>query len=175
MGFSLESYFEKLELIGFFSAYPLIYALVHVVSGYQTNELIKKRLTAALPYAYALVGLLYLGYQLKNLYPDYSFSNITSSIYYPFLKIWAIISLIFWIPFFSRKPVFSLIHSLLFMYLLCRDILSNAFSSNSDRNIIRNDMKVYTDSLLLNAGAFLVILLLTYFIIRIRKRKSFTN
>jgi hypothetical protein len=173
---SLELYFEKLELIAFFSGFPLVYVLVFFIAGYQKNNpAVKARLVSLLPYAYALAGLLYLGNLLRSWYPDYSLSHINSTIYQPFLKIWAILSLIFWIPFFSRRPVYSLLHSFIFLYILCKDILGQAFSSDHDPHIIRNEMKVYTDSLLLNSGTFVTVLLFFFIVTWVKKRKNFTS
>src|SRR5689334_20796499 len=153
MGYSLESYFERLELIGFFAAYPLVYALVNVIAGNKEKGTFQYSLRSLLPFAYALTGLLYLGFLARNLYPDYSLSHIRSSVYHPYLKVWALLSVLFWIPFLSKRPILSLLHSFVFMYLLVRDIFNYAFSGNRDVNIIRNDMKLYADSFLLNCGA----------------------
>jgi len=162
MGYTLESYFERLELIGFFAAYPLVYALINVIAGNKEKGAIQYRLRSLLPFGYALTGLLYLGFLARNLYPDYSLSHIRSSFYHPYLKIWALSSILFSIPFLFKRPVISLLHSLVFMYLLVKDIFNYSVSSNSDVNIIRNDMKLYADSFLLNCGAFIVVFLIFY-------------
>jgi hypothetical protein len=164
------SYLERLELLAFFSAYPLVCAIVYAVTGNSKREVLKK-LPSMLPYAYVLVGLLYLGLQLKNLYPDYSFENIRSSVQQPFFKIWAILSILFWIPALAKKPVLSLIHSLVFFFFLVRDLYFQLTAVSADKNIVKNDMKIYTDSLLLNSGAF-VVLVIFYLIIRFKLRKK---
>ena len=97
MGDDFFSYLQQLELMAFFSAYPLFYAIVNVIFGNSKKEIFV-RLPSLLPYGYALVGVLYLGLQLKNIYPDYSFENISSSVQQPLLTIWALLSLLFWIP-----------------------------------------------------------------------------
>ena len=156
MGDNFFSYLQQLELMAFFSGYPLLYAIINVFAGNSNREVLKK-LPSILPYAYALVGSLFLGLQLKNLYPDYSFENIRLSVQQPILQIWALLSLLFWIPALAKKPVFSLLHSFVFFFFLLRDLLSHLFESATDKNILRNDMKVYTDSLLLNLGALIVL------------------
>jgi hypothetical protein len=168
----LESYFERLELLAFFSGFPLVYLLVSLLTGRQNegSSWLKGKMKL-LPYAYALVGILYVGYVLKELYPDYSWEHIRSSTHHSYLKIWAASSILFWIPFFSKRTHFSLMHSLVFMYLLLKDIFSYIFVSNVDRYSLKNDMNVYTDSLLLNTGAFLLILI-TVFIIHYFKRST---
>lgn len=168
---SFFAYLQRLELMAFFSAYPLIYAVIYVFAGSSKKELPKK-LPPLLPYAYALVGTLYLGLQLKNLYPDYSFENIRHSVQQPFYIIWALLSLFFWIPLFCKKPVISLVHSLVFFFFLVRDLFSQLSSSSADKNIVRNDMKIYTDSLLLNLGALILVTLISLMITRLKKQKQ---
>ena len=169
---SFFAYLQQLELMAFFSAYPLLYAIINVIAGNSKREVLKK-IPYLLPYAYGLVGILYLGLQLKNLYPDYSFENINLSVQQPVLKIWALLSLLFWIPALAKKPVLSLIHSLVIFFFLLKDLFSYFFMSSTDKNILRNDMKVYTDSLLLNLGAFALIVLLSFLYTRYNNRIKF--
>ncbi len=163
------AYLQLLELMAFFSAYPLLYAIINVIAGNSKKEVLKK-LPSFQPYAYALVGSLYLGLQLKNLYPDYSIENISASVQQPFLTIWALLCLLFWIPALAKKPVISLLHSFVFFFFLLRDLFSQLFGSTTDKNILRNEMKVYTDSLLLNLGAFSIIVILSLLFTRYKKR-----
>ncbi len=160
----LVVYIERLQLMAFFSGYPLIYALVNVLAterSRQPNAFVN-RLVMLLPFAYALTGVLFLGFAVKNLYPDYSVENISEQ--FTYIKIWAIFSVLFWIPAFSKKPVFSLLHSLIFFFILLRDLFMY-MTSYIGMDMIKNDMRVYTDSLLLNTGTLTVIVIL-YFIIR---------
>jgi hypothetical protein len=166
---SFFAYLQQLEMMAFFSAYPLVYALINVLTGNSKKEIFG-RLPSLLPYAYALVGVLYLGLQLKNLYPDYSTENIRSSIQLPLLTIWALLSLLFWIPALAKKTLISLLHSFVFFFILLREIFSPLFSSHTDKNILKNEMKVYTDSLLLNLGAFIFVAGLFFLINRLKKR-----
>jgi hypothetical protein len=153
-------YLERLELMSFFSAYPLVYAIIHVIGSSSNKDLLKK-FPLLLPYAYAFVGVLYIGLQFKNLYPDYSLQNIMLSVQQPFLKIWAILSLVFFLPPLAKKPVFSLLHSLVFFFLLLKDLIVQS-SAGGDRLIIKNDMKIYTDSLLLNLGSIIIVILASF-------------
>lgn len=164
---SFFAYLERLQFLAFFSAYPLVYALVQVFST-SIKWKPAKRLPSLLPYAYALTGLLYLGLQLKNLYPDYSFENIRSTFQQSVLTIWALLAILFFIPAFAKKPVISLLHSFVFFFFLLKDLFSQLFSG-ADKSILRNDMKVYTDSMLVNLGAFTFIVLLSFLLIRNKK------
>ena len=72
---------ERLELMAFFSGYPLLYAVILFIGGnQQVKNNVQSRIVSLLPFAYALVGTLYMGLQLNNLYPDYSIENIKLTI-----------------------------------------------------------------------------------------------
>lgn len=168
MDSSFFVYLERLELISFFAAYPLIFTLVQVIS----NGLKKNRLTQvfeSLPYAYALVGTLYIGLQIRDLYPDFSLENIRLSVQLPLLKIWAILSLFFWLPVLARKPYISLLHSLVFFFLLAKDLFVQQTGSAPDKYIIKNDMNLFTDSLLINAGSLIFVFLISLFYSRVKR------
>jgi hypothetical protein len=166
---SFFAYLQQLEMMAFFSAYPLLYAIINVIDGSSKREALKK-ISSLLPYAYALVGTLYLGFQLKNFYPDYSVEHIKAETQQPLLHIWALLSILFFIPALAKKSMISLFHSFLFFSFLLRDMFSQLFGSATDKNILKNEMKVYTDSLLLNLGAFIFIVLLFFLFKRPKKR-----
>ncbi|MGZ8557034.1 MAG: hypothetical protein ACXWWC_01805 [Chitinophagaceae bacterium] len=165
------AYLHRLELMAFFSGYPLIYAIVFFIAGNRPlKNKLKGRLFFLLPLSYALVGTLYLGLQLKNLYPDYSFRNIALTMEDPILIIWGLLSLLFWIPVFHRKPFLSLLHSLVFFFFLIKDLFQRTFYQ-VDKTIVRNDMNIYTNSLLINMAAFAFIVLLSLLFTRAGKVK----
>ncbi|MCZ2458418.1 MAG: hypothetical protein LC128_02235 [Chitinophagales bacterium] len=99
-------YIDRLVLLAFFSGYPLAYAIVSVL--FNDKKIKQLRFPAVvrsfLPYSYALCGTLYLGLVLKDLYPSYSIETFVNFFDHSFLKIWALFSLLFWIPLFSKKP-----------------------------------------------------------------------
>lgn len=164
MGDNFFSYLQQLELMAFFSGYPLLYAIVLSIAGKkQSRNNFKSKIVWLLPFSYALVGILYLGLQLKNLYPDYSAENIKIALEHPFLKIWGLLSLLFWIPALSKKTVFSLLHSFVFFFLLLKDFFVQSSFNEGNTHIIKNDMKVYTDSLMINISSLLVVSI-TYFL-----------
>jgi len=165
------AYLQRLELMAFFSGYPLLYAVtLFIAENQQLKNNFKSRIVSLLPFAYALVGTLYLGLQLKNLYPDYSIENIKLTMQQPYLKIWGLLAILFWIPAIAKKPILSLLHSLVFFFFLVRDLFLQLSASSADKNIVRNDMKIYTDSLLLNLGAFALIVLLSFLFTHYKKR-----
>jgi hypothetical protein len=171
---SFFAYLQQLELMAFFSAYPLVYAIVNVLTGNSKKEIFL-RLSYFLPYAYALVGTLYLGLQLKNLYPDYSIENMKLTLQQPFLTIWGLLSILFWVPAFARRPIFSLFHSFVFFFFLLRDLVKQLFTTAADKNILKNDMKLYTDSLLLNLGTLVLITLIFLLIARFKRQRGSTH
>jgi hypothetical protein len=160
---SFFSYLQQLELMAFFSGYPLIYAAVLVYAGNQRekNEF-KTRAASLLPFAYAFVGTLFLGFQLRKLYPNYSVEHIKLTIQQPLLIIWGLFSILFWIPALAKKKVLSLIHSLVFFFFLVKDLFIQLFNPSANNDMIRNDMKIYTNSLLLNLGAIILMILLSF-------------
>ena len=160
---SLFAYLQQLEMMAFFSGYPLIFAIVIVAAGQklQKNSL-GTRAIAVLPFAYALVGTLFLGFQLKKLYPDYSFEHIGATLQTPWLVIWGLLSLLFWIPAIGKRKILCLIHSLVFFFFLVKDLFIQFSASSVNSDMIRNDRNIYTTSLLLNLGAFLVLFAVSF-------------
>jgi len=168
---SFFAYLQQLELIAFFSGYPLIYALVVVFAGNQDEKnKFKTRITSLLPFAYALVGTLFLGFQLKKLYPDYSFEHLKLTMQQPWLIIWGLLSLLFWIPAIAKKRVLSLIHSFVFFFFLAKDLFVKLFFPSMNNGVLRNDMHLYTSSLLLNLGAFAFIVFIHFLLTRYKNR-----
>lgn len=153
--------------MGFFVAYPLVYLLINSILAGSQNEKLKK-IPLLLPYAYALVGVLFLGFQFKKLYPDYSYEHIQSFTNLPFLLIWGLLSLLFWIPAISKKPNLSLLHSLVFLFFLLKDLYLITFKS-LDKTVVQNDMHVFTDSLILNLVVFIIILFTSLIYTRIKR------
>jgi len=168
------AYLDRLEILTFFSGYPLVYAIILVMAGnHPSKPGIRNKLPSLLPYAYAVVGILYLGLQLKNLYPDYSVENIRRSFQQPYLKAWGLLAILFWIPAISRKKIISLLHSLVFFFLLIKDLFYQQFQAPSfDNNIVKNNMKIYTVSLILNLAALVVIAVLFSLVVYYKKRRD---
>jgi hypothetical protein len=168
---SFFKYIQLLEIFAFFSGFPIVYAFIIFLKG-KSKPTIITTLFNLLPFAYAIVGVLYTGLQLRKLYPDYTLTHITEEIQNPFLAIWGLLSLLFWIPVLSKKPVFSLFHSLVFFFILVKNFYLQLISPLPDNDFIKNFMRVYSDSIILNVGV-LISLLLIYYINRfIRKKKS---
>ena len=173
MNDSFFSYLHRLELIAFFSGYPLVYAIVLFIAGNKASRNnLKRKIVSLLPFAYGLVGILYFGFQLKTLYPDYSIEHMKESMYYPYLVLWGISAAFFLIPVIAKKPVLSILHSSVFFLLLLKDIFFQSTGSGTDKNIIRNDMKLYTNSLLLNTGAIIAVTLIYFLLSRLKSYKK---
>ena len=157
-------YISRLELMAFFSGYPLLYTVILFFAGNKKPaDNFKARIVSILPFAYALVGTLYLGLQLKNLYLNYSPENLRQLMHQPYLMLWGLLSILFWLPALSKRKVLSLIHSLVFFFFLIKDLIVQLTANVADRDMVRNDMRIYTISFLLNLGAFtLMVLCLLY-------------
>lgn len=161
---------EQLEMLVFFSGYPLVYYIVRFFTRHASLKNISAAAAVSiLPFAYALIGTIYLSLQLKNLYPVYTIENIRHRIQQPYLMIWALLSLLFWIPVISKRPILSVLHSLVFFFIIIKDLYFQLTGLTSDRNILRNDMKLYTVSIFLSLAAF-TLLFLPYYIQSQRKK-----
>ncbi len=174
MGNSFLAYIQRLELLAFFSAYPLLYAVVVLLidSLKKLKNTFIEKLDSPLPFAYALVGTLYVGLQIKNLYLLHTAGYMRQLMFHPFLTIWGLLSLLFWIPALSKKKVISLLHSLIFFFLLLKDIFYQSFGSSADREMLNNDVRIFTVSLLMNIGAFIIMTILFFIFFPYKKDLS---
>jgi len=174
MGNDLMAYIQKLELFGFFSGYCLIYTIISTLKNVNNGNghTLFQRLVILLPYAYALTATLYLGMIIKNISLNYSSPNLNEQFHLSFLQILALLAVLFWVPFFSKKKVLSLLHSLVFFFLMLKDIFIQ-LNLPQGTELIQTDMKVFTDSLLLNLIT-LIFVALTYFFVNyfLRSKKS---
>ncbi len=146
------AYLQQLELFVFFSGYPLICLLINslgTVSFIPSNHI--TRLKLLLPYTYALAGVLFLGFELKNLYPDLSIEKIAERMQHPFLVIWALLSMVFWIPFFRKRLLVSFLHSLIVFTVFVNELIHAKQAMMEDNSRFLNSMRVYTISILLYA------------------------
>jgi len=154
----LISLAEHLEMFAFFAGYPVVFYIVYFFARKTLQRpAFKNRAIYIFPLTYALIGTLYWGLQLRNWYPDYQIKNIVGSTHYIYSKIWALLSIIFWLPFFFKRPFLSVFHSLFFFFSLLYDIFSQLVFHDQDIYTLRNEMKVYTASLLLNLSALMII------------------
>lgn len=164
---------ERLELISFFAAYPLLYLFINFLGdSFKSQSRIINRLKLLLPYAYALTGLAFIAYQLYNLYPNLSFQQIKDSTQLPVLKIWAFISILFFVPLFAKKTALSLLHSFVFFFLLLQDLYYQLSGKNEMLYTIKNDMKVYTDSFLLQTSSLIILFIILSIIKKVRSKKQ---
>jgi hypothetical protein len=161
---------QQLELMAFFSGYPLIYSIIRSAAGNRPSEgNLRSRLLLLMPVAYAFLGTLYLGLQFKELYPDYSAGHIGHVMGQNYLKIWGILAILFWIPALRRRPALSLYHSLIFILLLAADLYRQFSGGPAQKDGVRNDMSMYTISLLLNLGVYALVILFSLLGTRYRK------
>jgi hypothetical protein len=166
----LFDYLFFMELMLFFSGYPLIYLLVRsFASQKKMISAFRYNVSGLLPFAYAALGLLYLGLKLRNMYPDLDVPHLQAEFSGTWLQFWGLSAILFFIPALSRKPVFSLLHSLVFFFFIARDIVERLIS-DTDRNIVQNDMNIYAYSLLINSALIIVIVMGYLFMQRVRRK-----
>ena len=174
MGDSFKTYIEWVELESFFSGYLLVYAIIYLVaSNLRPPNFVKNKVLPNLPLAYALVGTLYWGLQLKNEYPDYRLNYLVTDIQFSYLKIWGFLSIFFWIPVLHKKAIFSILHNLVFFLLLMSNFFVQLFVPSAGTGVTANNIKIYTASILLNMAALIFITLISLLISRfLRQKKS---
>ena len=169
---SFFAYLQQLEILVFFSGYPLLYLLLQSFASIPSvKENLKKRVLFVLPYGYAFAGLLFLGFELKNASTDFTVENIFLRIQTPFLFYWGLLSLIFWVPFFSRNTLFSFLHSLVFVFFVLKNLFWQGSSNLTDHSVAKNNMKVYMISLLLHFVILIGACLFSFLV----KAKPFTQ
>jgi hypothetical protein len=150
-------------MLAFFSGYPLVYYLLRFFSRKLPSKNIQGSFSVPmLPWTYALIGTFYLTLQLSNLYPDFTLDHIRQRIQQPLLLIWGLLSMLFWIPVFSKKYMWTVLHSLVFFFLIVKDLFFYVTGILMDRDIIKNDMRIYTISILLNLVTYTLIFLITW-------------
>jgi hypothetical protein len=168
VGESFAMYIEQLELLTFFSGYPLVYSITLFLSkklAGRSNGFAAGLKKSRAP-AYALTATIFLGLVLKEYYGDSVNKVFAHSPVILFLKIWGILAVLFWIPALGKKPVYTLIHSLPFFFLFGRDLLTD-MPTGSGNDFVRNDMKIYTISFLLNVITLVILILVNYVRIKI--------
>ncbi|OIR05095.1 hypothetical protein GALL_129110 [mine drainage metagenome] len=165
----LFEYIGKLELIAFFSAFPLVYYIVFYIASdipWIHSPHIKK-LPVYLPRAYALTVTLYCAMKINEYLPvhisTFSF-DLTSPYFY--LKGWAFAGLLFWLPGIRTKSKWALVHSIPFILLIVYDFF-NYYHHTIETEVLHNEMRLYFVSVLINLVTLLMVAL--YFGIR-RKR-----
>ena len=169
------AYFEWVELESFFSGYLLVYAIFYLLaSNRPATNFVKSKLLQKLPLAYALVGTFYWGLQLKNLYPDYHGNLLISDLHLHYLRVWGLLSIFFWLPPLHKRAVFSQLHSLIFFFLLMKDIYLNHFTTSGGSNDARNNIKIFSVSILLNLAAVFLVVLIGILMAHLKSRKKST-
>ena len=161
----LFSYFEKLELIAFFSAFPMFYVLVHFVS----NDLnIKKRWVAnmpkTMPLTYAIITLLYLGMKIHQMFEVHSL-NLDWGNMLAYFKIWVVLGLLFFLPYFREKKSWSLLHSLPFTIIILVDF-ARFYNHQVSQDYIHNEMRLYFTSFMIAMSVFVFSSLVKTFVLK---------
>jgi len=160
----MENYLQLLEILAFFSGYPMLYILVKYLHQFKGLQRLTQHALAVLSYAYGVVGLLFLGLQLKTI----SLNADLSQFQHPYLVIWGILSSVFVFPQFSKKSNFSFLHSLVFFVILISKIIFQDYSQEEKSQVISNYMTIYSISLGLN---LLLLLLAITFSLIVKKIK----
>ncbi|MHB1279574.1 MAG: hypothetical protein ACYC1Q_14400 [Bacteroidia bacterium] len=167
---NIFAYFELLEVLAFFAGYAILYAFVHVLAdiGNKTFKAWMSSVLPLLPLSYVLTGLLFLGYLIKGVVLVNDQVDGPIQIQIPLLHYVGLLSLLFWIPVFRKRPWLSLLHSLFFFSNICIDLVKY-MRNKVGVEILQNDMKVLLDSLLISFFCLLCLVLLSYARTRVGK------
>jgi hypothetical protein len=115
------------------------------------------KIKEALPLAYALVGTLFTSFVVKETFIDHTGVPSTETLVFS-LRIWGMLAMLFWIRRIADRPVLSLLHSLVIFSLLIMDLIRGS-GSQSGRDLIANDMRVYTFSIAFNLICLAMVLI----------------
>ncbi len=165
---SFVSLLQLLEILAFFSGYPMIYLLVKYLDQYPGMQRFSQKAISVLPLVYGILGLLFVGLELKNLLIDFNLARFE----HPYLISWGISSLLFLFPFFSKRPYWSFWHSLVFLLILVEKIIFGDFAPEGKAQQIKNYMTIYSISLALNLVLLLLTLAVSQFWRKIKGTKS---
>jgi len=150
MGEGFIAYIERIELIGFFSGYPVVWLLLNrMLKRRFSLHALSMRIRSALPAVYPVLATLYTAMLIKSLYPYYTVQNLLNIFSITPLRIWAITALIFWLPYLQKRISILLLHSAVFFGLLCYDVWAN-IRNHSNLEMLQNDIRIFGISILLS-------------------------
>jgi hypothetical protein len=169
-------YLARLEIMVFFAGYSVIYAFINFLASEfrKKPKAIFSLLKELLPYGYAVSATLFFGFIVKKIYVGYEMNIAVTQLHHPFLVIWGLSAVLFWLRPVRKYAVLSLIHSLVFFYYLPRDIILRVFS-NQENDIVKNDMNILTTSLMLNAICLVSVLMIHYLLRYITESRQALN
>jgi hypothetical protein len=160
---SFITYIERLELLTFFSGYPLVYAftLSFAGSNFTKRNHFSSALLNSLPKAYALAGTIFLLLWVREMFIQSGIPNMAPGFNISPYQAWGLLAFFFWMPALRRKPFYSLLHSMVFFFLFFKDLVTG-ISAASGKDILSNDMKVYAVSLALNISCLFIVLTISW-------------
>lgn len=160
-------YLEKLELLAFFSAFPLYYFLVIVLAteySFQKKWIVN--LPNIIPLVYLIITFLYLGMKVNQIFDVHVFKlDLQNTITY--FKIWSTLGLLFLIPYFRTKRIWTFFHSIPYTFLIVVDFI-HYFKNQILKEVINNEMHLYFISFLL----IVVVTLIVSFFVNFPFKKS---
>lgn len=151
---SFVAYLQLLEILAFFSGYPMIFLLVKYFDQYPSLKSITKILIQSLPFSYGLIGILFLGFEIRNAYPGFDPMHFQ----HPYMIFWGILSLLFLVPKLINQSNWSLYHSLVFLLIIIKTVFET-YQQDTSHSQIKNYMNIYSISLGLNLSILLLVFL----------------
>ena len=169
---SFFNYIDKLELIAFFSAFPLFYFLI--ISFYSKPLILKFKFLKLLPVlvsmTYATMTVLYLGMKLNQWYLQSLISHIQIDYFTIlfFLKLWVVLGLLFFFHFFQTKPILALAHSSIYFLILLIDFFQY-YHHQIQAEVFHNEMRLYIIGFFANSILFSILFTLRWMIFKYTK------
>lgn len=172
MGDDLFVYIDKLEFVAFFSAYPLYYFLLNAFTSDLNQPQFRylHSLPGLAPRVYAIMALLYVGMKLNQINLQVSMGPMTVNYfnYIFYLKCWASVGVLFFFKQFKLKSICTLLHSAPFFILLILEFRSFLFNKIS-ADLMHNEMRLYFIGFMANLFITVLLFLLSFVSIRLRK------
>jgi predicted membrane-bound mannosyltransferase len=153
-------YIQELELIAFYSSFPLFYFFIQTWSPQISGINIK----LLLPRSYAISVLLYLGMKIDQSIGHFDYyvaaENHTGLVFY--LQIFTLSGLLFFFSYFKQRHYWVLLHSVIY-FILLTSYFVKYFFHQIDKSVLQNSMTLYLLGILLHCVTMSISFLYSYF------------
>jgi hypothetical protein len=158
--------FEKFELMAFFSGFAIVYLIMNGI--WRSDRIFGMAKGRIFSYGYALTATLFLGYTARKLFMG-SGLEMQFHFYHPFLYLFGLLAVLFWIPALTGRSMPILVHSLVFFSMIPLDIISY-FRGTAGRDQIRNDMNMLSLSIIFNVSTLILVFIFLWLIRKLSQK-----
>lgn len=149
----------------FFSGYPLIYGFLYSMgkSKKSIHGVIAEKIYPILPLSYAFVATSFWILMISSGKMGFIIEKIVSVVPAALVIIYSLIGLLFWLPFFRKKPTLCLLHSLPLFLLAPLNMLFKALGHKVvAHDYITTLFRIYTAAFILYIIAISFLLLIKW-------------